>query len=103
MAKLLVSEKDYICNHITDQLKKKIEEKKKYLETYMKEKIKNLIPATILNLATEYPDIIREETMSWRKCKALYELSNYSVYVYVRYIPFKEFDFKKNIRFRLEG
>lgn len=95
MAKLLVSEKDYICKHITDQLKEKIEERKNYLERYMEEKISNFTPAVILNFAAHYPVIVKEETISWRECKVLYELSNYSIYVYVRYIPFKEFDFKK--------
>lgn len=95
MAKLLVSEKDYICKHITDKLDKSIEEKIKSLKAYMEKKIKNLTPTAILDVATKYPSAINRYSISTNSCEALRELFNYSIYIHAYYIPFDNLNFSE--------
>lgn len=93
MAKLLVSEREYIAKHIIDDATKVLSEKMKELQSYMMAKLEKDLPKNIKEIKNLYPDVIKEDYISYGRCQVLKDLSKYSLYLSIYYVPYKDLDF----------
>ena len=95
MAKLLVSEREYIVKHIVDDAIKVLFEKKKELQSSMIEKLYENLPSEIDTVRALYPNVINEEHLTYSSCQILRDLANFNLYLSVHHIPYKNFNFKE--------
>lgn len=84
MAKLLVSDKDYIVKYIGDDLEKLIKEKKDKLKSDLQKIVIDSLPKEVQEFMKKYPGWISKDSCSLRSILPSFfqRLNDWSIYIY---------------------